>query len=165
MIERAAFLKGLIVATGGLDIWDPPDPELPRAPPTPPAQLPAGSTVRVKVADGSILALDVEKYLYGVVPLESPPSWPAGGAASAGDRRADLRPAEADALAPLRRGRDRRRPALRGRGRRASGHHRPPSTRPAVKLSPISVVRQAFFTAPAAAGTAPTPTPCGDTPA
>lgn len=78
MIERAAFLKGLIVATGGLDIWDPPGPDLPAAPPTPPAQLPSGSTIRVKLGDGSILALDVEKYLYGVVALESPPAWPAG---------------------------------------------------------------------------------------
>jgi stage II sporulation protein D (peptidoglycan lytic transglycosylase) len=79
MIERALFLKGLIVATGGLDIWDPPDPELPPSAPTPlPAQrTPSGSGVRVQLADGSIVALDVEQYLYGVVPLESPPSWPA----------------------------------------------------------------------------------------
>lgn len=74
MIERAVFLKGLLVATGGLDIWDPPGPELPAAPP---ARLPAGSVVRVQLTDGSIAALDVEKYLYGVVPLESPSSWPA----------------------------------------------------------------------------------------
>jgi stage II sporulation protein D len=43
----------------------------------PPPRLPAGSVVRVQLADGSIAALDVEKYLYGVVPLESPSSWPA----------------------------------------------------------------------------------------
>ena len=35
MIERLAFLKTLLVATGGLDIWDPPDPELPATAPTP----------------------------------------------------------------------------------------------------------------------------------
>jgi stage II sporulation protein D len=78
MIERLAFLKTLLVATGGLDIWDPPDPELPATAPTPAPDRPlAGSVVRVQQADGSIVALDVEKYLYGVVPLESPPSWPA----------------------------------------------------------------------------------------
>jgi stage II sporulation protein D len=78
MIERAAFLKALLVATGGLDIWDPPDTDLPAAPPSPaPLQSPAGNIVRVQLADGSIDALDVEKYLYGVVPLESSPSWPA----------------------------------------------------------------------------------------
>ena len=78
MIERAAFLKALLLATGGLDIWDPPDPELPAAPPSPAAaRPPAGNVVRVQLADGSIAALDVEKYLYGVVPLETSPSWPA----------------------------------------------------------------------------------------
>jgi stage II sporulation protein D len=78
VIERAAFLKALLVATGGLDIWDPPDPELPATAPTPaPGNSPTGSIVRVQQADGTIVALDVEKYLYGVVPLESPPSWPA----------------------------------------------------------------------------------------
>jgi len=78
VIVRAAFLKGLLVATGGLDIWEPPDPELPSSPPTPaPLQPPPGnSIVRVQLADGTIETLDVEKYLYGVVPLESPPSWP-----------------------------------------------------------------------------------------
>jgi stage II sporulation protein D len=73
VIGRAVFLKGLLVATGGLDIWDPPDPEPPPAPSSP---VP-GNTIRVQLVDGTIAALDVEKYLYGVVPLESPPSWPA----------------------------------------------------------------------------------------
>lgn len=73
MIERAAFLKALLVATGGLDIWDPPDASAPAPAPPPPA----GAIIRVQLADGSIDALDVEQYLYGVVPLESPPSWPA----------------------------------------------------------------------------------------
>ena len=78
MIGRAAFLKAMLVATGGLDIWDPPDPELPSTAPTPPPNRPpAGTTVRVQQADGTIAALDVETYLHGVVPLESPASWPA----------------------------------------------------------------------------------------
>lgn len=74
MIERALFLKALLVATGGLDIWDPPDTDLPAAPPSRPA---TENAVRVQLPDGSIVALDIEQYLYGVVPLESPPSWPA----------------------------------------------------------------------------------------
>jgi stage II sporulation protein D len=76
MIGRAAFLKGLIVATGGLDIWDPPDSGTPTAPPGPPSPA-AGATVRVRLSDDAIVALDIEKYLYGVVPLETSPSWPA----------------------------------------------------------------------------------------
>lgn len=71
MIARALFLKGLLVATGGLDIWDPPDAG------SPPPASPAGVTVRVRLADESIVALDIEKYLYGVVPIETSPSWPA----------------------------------------------------------------------------------------
>ena len=84
MIERAAFLKALLVATGGLDIWDDPGPDQPVTPPAPlpaaqPPPIPAGTTpiIRVQQADGSIAVLDAETYLYGVVPLESPPSWPA----------------------------------------------------------------------------------------
>ena len=78
MIERAAFLKGLIVATGGLDIWDAPRSDPSAAPlPEPQAPLAGGSTIRVRQADRSIVALDIEKYLYGVVPLESPSGWPA----------------------------------------------------------------------------------------
>jgi stage II sporulation protein D len=77
VIGRALFLKSMFVATGGLDIWEAPDPELPSSPPTlPPLRPPGGTIVRVQLADRSITALDVEKYLYGVVPLESPPSWP-----------------------------------------------------------------------------------------
>jgi stage II sporulation protein D len=68
----------MLVATGGLDIWEPPDPELPSSAPTPPPfRQPNGTIVRVQLADRSIAALDVEKYLYGVVPLETPPGWPA----------------------------------------------------------------------------------------
>jgi stage II sporulation protein D len=78
VIERAAFLKALLVATGGLDIWDPPDDQpLPAAAPTAtPSGPPPGRIIRVQLADGSIDTLDIEQYLYGVVPLESPPSWP-----------------------------------------------------------------------------------------
>jgi stage II sporulation protein D len=97
VIERAAFLKALIVATGGLDIWDGPAaagpspapsgspaaaapvPLLP-AGPAPPA--PPGTLIRVQQADGTIAVLDVETYLYGVVPLESPASWPAAALAA-----------------------------------------------------------------------------------
>jgi stage II sporulation protein D len=85
VIERAAFLKTLLVATGGLDIWDAPGPDQPVTQPAPPPPAPftapppgAGAAIiRVQQADGTIAVLDVEKYLYGVVPLESPPSWPA----------------------------------------------------------------------------------------
>jgi stage II sporulation protein D len=65
---RAAFVKALLVATGGLDIWDPPDATV---------SPPPGTAVRVLMPDGSIAALDLETYLYGVVPIETPASWPA----------------------------------------------------------------------------------------
>ena len=85
MIGRAAFIKALLVATGGLDIWDPPDAGVPApaasAPPAavgaPPPAGASGTTVRVQLADASIVALDLEEYLYGVVPIETPASWPA----------------------------------------------------------------------------------------
>jgi stage II sporulation protein D len=64
---RAAFVKALLVATGGLDIWDPPDPA---------SSPPPGTAVRVLLPDGSIVTLDLETYLYGVVPTETPASWP-----------------------------------------------------------------------------------------
>lgn len=70
MIARAAFLKSLMVATGGLDIWDPPDPEVP-------SSAPAGSqTIRVATA-GGVQILDLEAYLRGVLPIEASPGWPA----------------------------------------------------------------------------------------
>lgn len=68
MMLRAAFLKALLVATGGLDVWEPPDPL---------TSAPGGTTVRVLLPDASIVTLDLETYLYGVVPTESPASWPA----------------------------------------------------------------------------------------
>lgn len=65
MIDRAGFLSGgLVIATGGLDIWDD---NLP----------PAGFPIRVALASGAVETLDVEKYLRGVVPLEAPSGWPA----------------------------------------------------------------------------------------
>lgn len=72
MIERAAFLKGIVVATGGLDIWSTPPP----SPPPVGLQGP-GATIRVRLGDGSIATLDLETYLCGVVPIEMPASWPA----------------------------------------------------------------------------------------
>lgn len=68
MIARAAFLKGIAVATGGLDVW---------ASPSPAPSSANGAPIRVALADGSIVALDLETYLYGVVPTESPAGWPA----------------------------------------------------------------------------------------
>ena len=61
-IDRGTFLGGL-VATGGLDLWD--------------DQPPSGATIRVQLDGGAIVTLDLEIYLRGVVPLESPPGWPA----------------------------------------------------------------------------------------
>jgi stage II sporulation protein D len=72
MIARAAFLKGLLVATGGLDVWSTPDPSVA---PTPIAGTPA--LIRVATTDGGITTLDVETYLRGVVPIEASPGWPA----------------------------------------------------------------------------------------
>jgi stage II sporulation protein D len=76
VIGRAAFLKGLLVATGGLDIWDSPSSPVPAPSPSP---LPAasGARIRLRTASGAIVALDVETYLTGVVPIEASPSWPA----------------------------------------------------------------------------------------
>jgi stage II sporulation protein D len=69
MIGRADFLTGLLVATGGLDVWSSPSP----APSSPAASV----TIRVSLADGTIATLDLETYLAGVVPIEMSPSWPA----------------------------------------------------------------------------------------
>jgi len=72
VIARAAFLKGLLVATGGLDVWETP---APGAVPTPGAGSPV--LIRVGATDGSIVTLDVETYLRGVIALEAAASWPA----------------------------------------------------------------------------------------
>jgi stage II sporulation protein D len=72
VIERAAFLKGLLIATGGLDIWDGPSPA-----PTPAAAPAGGDLIRVAALDGRVVTLDVETYLRGVVPIEASPGWPA----------------------------------------------------------------------------------------
>ncbi len=72
MIDRAAFLKGVLVATGGLDIWSSP------APVAAPTDASTGTTqIRVATTDGGIVTLDIETYLRGVVPIEASPSWPA----------------------------------------------------------------------------------------
>jgi stage II sporulation protein D len=74
VIDRIAFLKGLIVATGGLDVWSSPAPDAIGTPSPAPAASPV--PIRVSMADGTILTLDVETYLRGVVPIEASPSWP-----------------------------------------------------------------------------------------
>jgi stage II sporulation protein D len=70
VIARATFLGGMLVATGGLDIWSTPEPI---APPT------AGAPVLIRVAttSGTIVTIELEAYLRGVVPVEASPSWPA----------------------------------------------------------------------------------------
>lgn len=65
MIARAKFLAALLVATGGRDEGD-------DAP-----AVPAAATIRVRTRDGTIVTPDLETYLRGVVPLESPAGWPA----------------------------------------------------------------------------------------
>jgi stage II sporulation protein D len=70
-MDRATFLAGSLLATGGLDIWSTPSPA--------PVPTPAASTTQIRVVatDGSIETLDLETYLRGVVPLEASPAWPA----------------------------------------------------------------------------------------
>jgi len=101
VIERALFLKtfaagATTVATGGLDVWDPLSPQIRVLV----ANDTRGETPQV-AADGTfafggkrwrgapstvgspngtmmlVTTIDVDQYLQGVVPLESPPSWPA----------------------------------------------------------------------------------------
>jgi stage II sporulation protein D len=99
VIARAAFLKlagaASAVGTGGLDIWDPLSPQI---------RVLVASDTRGEIpnvgADGTfafggkrwrgapstvgtgngkfllVTTIDVDAYLQGVVPLESPPSWP-----------------------------------------------------------------------------------------
>jgi stage II sporulation protein D len=99
MIGRALFLKGLAaattVATGGLDVWDPVATQIRVLVATDtrgetPQVAPDGTFVfggkrwrgepSTVDAPGGRLALvtsiDVDQYLQGVVPLESPTSWP-----------------------------------------------------------------------------------------
>jgi stage II sporulation protein D len=100
VIGRALFLKGVgaaaTLATGGLDIWDPVGPQIrvlvsgdTRG--EEPQVLPDGTFLfggkrwrgapsTVDVPGGRmalVTTIDVDAYLQGVVPLESPPSWPA----------------------------------------------------------------------------------------
>ena len=166
VIERLAFLKALLVATGGLDIWDAPAPE-PSATAAARAAADAvsggGTTIRVRQSDGTIVALDVEKYLYGVVPLESPPSWPA----AALQAQAIVARTYALQKRTLSRAYDVvASDAISATAARPPNvpRRRPPSMRRAVKRSRISAARRAFFTARAAAAIAPTRTSCGATP-
>lgn len=101
MIARASFLKGAAagaatVATGGLDLWDPLSPQIRVLVATDTrGELPQvaadgtfgfggkrwrGAPSTVGLTDGKFMlvtTIDVDAYLQGVVPLESPPSWPA----------------------------------------------------------------------------------------
>ncbi|MDB5071274.1 MAG: SpoIID/LytB domain protein, partial [Candidatus Eremiobacteraeota bacterium] len=101
MIDRALFLKSLAagattVATGGLDVWDPLSPqirvvvagdtrgELPQVAADGTFAFGGkrwrGAPSTVGTPDGKFMlvtTIDVDQYLQGVVPLESPPSWPA----------------------------------------------------------------------------------------
>jgi stage II sporulation protein D len=62
VIDRATFLGSIVVATGGLDVWD-------DAPP------PGVPTIRV-AAGGAVVTMDLETYLRRVLPLEVPAGWP-----------------------------------------------------------------------------------------
>jgi stage II sporulation protein D len=100
VIARALFLKGLAAATtfasGGLDVWDPLSPQIrvlvatDTRGETPQVAADGtfafggkrwrGAPSTVGAADGKMMlvtTIDVDAYLRGVVPLESPPSWPA----------------------------------------------------------------------------------------
>jgi stage II sporulation protein D len=101
MIDRALFLKSVAagattVATGGLDVWDPLSPqirvvvagdtrgELPQVAADGTFAFGGkrwrGAPSTVGTPDGKFMlvtTIDVDQYLQGVVPLESPPSWPA----------------------------------------------------------------------------------------
>ncbi|HEY0393340.1 MAG TPA: SpoIID/LytB domain-containing protein [Candidatus Elarobacter sp.] len=101
MIARALFLKTLAagattIGTGGIDVWDPLSPQIrvlvatdtrgetPQVAPDGTFGFGAkrwrGAPSTVGSADGRFMlvtTIDVDQYLQGVVPLESPPSWPA----------------------------------------------------------------------------------------
>jgi stage II sporulation protein D len=100
MIGRAAFLQGVAAATtvasGGIDVWDPLSPQIrvmvasDTRGETPQVAADGtfafggkrwrGAPSTVGTPDGKMLlvtTIDVDQYLEGVVPLESPPSWPA----------------------------------------------------------------------------------------
>lgn len=99
MIARAAFLKlvgaATAVGTGGLDVWDPLSPQIRVLVATDTrGEMPfvnadgtfafggkrwRGAPSTVGMGDGKFMlvtTIDVDAYLQGVVPLESPPSWP-----------------------------------------------------------------------------------------
>ncbi len=99
MLSRALFLKSAgaatVVATGGIDVWDPLAPqvrvliasdtrgETPRVAGDGTFAFGGkrwrGAPSTVGTPDGKlalVTTIDVDQYLAGVVPLESPPSWP-----------------------------------------------------------------------------------------
>ena len=78
-------------------------------------------------------ALAVDQYVKGVIPNESPPSWPTGGAAGPGRRLALLRPhrrRRRQRLRPLRR---HPQPGLQGPGKRVRDAATKPPKRPAAR--------------------------------
>jgi stage II sporulation protein D len=101
VIERALFLKSLAAgaatfATGGIDVWDTLSPQIrvlvanDTRGETPQVAADGtfayggkrwrGAPSTVGSGDGKLMlvtTIDVDQYLQGVVPLESPPSWPA----------------------------------------------------------------------------------------
>jgi stage II sporulation protein D len=100
IIARALFLKGVAaattLATGGIDVWDPTTPQIrvliaadtrgetPQVAPDGTFAFGGkrwrGAPSTVGTPDGKVAlvtTIDVDQYLAGVVPLESPPSWPA----------------------------------------------------------------------------------------
>ncbi len=100
MATRALFLQSIAaattVATGGIDVWDPLSPQIrvliaadtrgetPQVAPDGTFGFGGkrwrGAPSTVGTPDGKVAlvtTIDVDQYLAGVVPLESPPSWPA----------------------------------------------------------------------------------------
>jgi stage II sporulation protein D len=100
VIARGLFLQGLgaatAIGTGGLDVWDPLSPQIrvlvasdtggetPQVAPDGTFAFGGkrwrGAPSTVGMPDGKmalVTTIDVDQYLQGVVPLESPPSWPA----------------------------------------------------------------------------------------
>jgi stage II sporulation protein D len=99
VIARSAFLKGVgaasVLGTGGLDVWDPTTPQIrvllasdvrgetPRVYGDGTFSFAGkrwrGAPSTIGMPDGRlalVTTIDIDLYLQGVVPLESPPSWP-----------------------------------------------------------------------------------------
>ncbi len=100
-----------------------------------------------------INALAVDQYVKGVIPNESPPSWPPGRAARAGGRRPLLRPhrrRRRQRLRPLRR---HPQPGLRRAGQRDRGDQRRPPKRPRGRSSSTAAKSPKPISPPARAAT------------